>query len=146
MTDISGAMRDFTQRAGSKNFELQKCAACGAVSWPPRDVCASCWSDRLVFTAIAPEGVIIAATALHASQDAFFRAHLPWRVGIVRLDAGPVCYAHLAAGVSEGNRVRLAARIDWRGRGVLIAAPINDSAGADDPALRDLINEERRNA
>jgi uncharacterized OB-fold protein len=119
-------------------FMLQKCAACGAVSWPPRDSCASCWSADLEWWPVSSNGAVLFETTLHSSNDPFFRERLPWRIGIVKLEAGPVAYAHLSAGVAEGEATRLVACTDWRGRGVLIALAAQGGRIEDDPKLKDL--------
>lgn len=142
MADMSAAMREFAERAKDGQLELQQCGDCGEVSWPPRDVCGACWSDRLEWTPVSRSGVVLAATALHAPLGEFFRARTPWRVGTVRLDAGPLAYAHLHGALSEGDEIRLEARIDYQGRAVLIAVPKNGARIEDDPKLRDLITKQ----
>jgi uncharacterized OB-fold protein len=124
------------------DFRLQKCHECGAVSWPPRDVCAFCWSAKLKWRPVSSTGLVIVETALHSSNEPFFRSRLPWRIGIVKLEAGPVAYAHLSAGVREGDQTRLISRVDWRGRGVLIALPARGGGVGDDPKLNDLIGNQ----
>ena len=138
MTDMSGAASEFAMRAKNGRFDLQRCEECGAVSWPPRDACASCWSDQLIWTAVAQTGVVLAATTLHASQDEFFRARLPWRIGTIRLDAGPVAYAHLHQALGEGDAVRIGSHRDFKARGVLVARPLK---GGDDPKISELISK-----
>lgn len=141
MAEMSAPMTKFAKRVKDGQFELQQCSDCGAVSWPPRDVCGGCWSDRLEWTPVSRSGFVLAATALHAPLEEFFRARTPWRVGTVRLEAGPVAYAHLHGAVSEGDETRLEAHIDYRGRAILIAVPKNGARIEDDPKLRDLITE-----
>jgi uncharacterized OB-fold protein len=138
MAEISAAMKDFAARAGAGQLEMQKCVACGVVQWPPRDVCGACLADALEWRETAQGAVVLAATTLHASMEDFFRARLPWRVGTVRLDAGPVAYAHLHRDVGEGDAVRIEAHRDFKGRGVLVAAPLQ---GGDDPKIADLISK-----
>lgn len=126
MAELSAAARAFAARVTKDGFELQTCAACGTVAWPPREACARCWSDDLVWTAISPGGTLLAQTTLHVSLDKKFMAGAPWSVGTVKLDAGPVVTAFLDKNVKERARVRLFARKDCAGAGVLIA--VNESA------------------
>ena len=59
------------------------------------------------------DGTIVAVTSIHHSLDEFFRDRLPWRIASVRLDAGPVLFAHLAPGkAAPGSRVRVATARD----------------------------------
>ena len=138
MVEMSAAMREFSRRADG-GLSLQKCAACGAVQWPPRDVCGECWTDALQWEEVPPAGVVVASTMLHASMEEFFRDRLPWRIAIVRLEAGPVAYAHLGGAAAPGDVVRLEARRDFKGRGVLIAQLL--SGDEDDRKLAELISE-----
>lgn len=135
----SRAALGLTAAAAEGRFALQVCAECGAVAWPPRDACAGCLSVQLVWRELPPGGEVLAETAIHASPDPYFRERLPWRVGTVRLDAGPSVIAHLHGDVARGARVRMAARLDRAGQGVLIALPEKDTPHMeDDPALRAL--------
>ncbi len=132
------AAQAFAGHVGMNELTLQKCADCGAVSWPPRDVCASCWSADLEWRPVSSNGAVLVETTLHSSNETFFRDRLPWRIGIVKLEAGPVAYAHLSAGVAAGEAARLVACTDWRGRGVLIALPAQGGKIENDPKLKDL--------
>lgn len=140
MAEMSDAMRAFVERAARNALEMQVCDDCGAVAWPPREGCAACWSAGLAWRAVAPTGVVIAETRLHVSFEEFFRSRLPWRVGTIKLDAGAAAYAHLHAGVREGDKTLIEAHLDYRGRGVLIALPPGGSV-ADDARLRDLVSQ-----
>lgn len=133
-------MRAFAMRAKGAAFDLQKCAACGAVSWPPREVCAICWSDAFEWRKASGAGVILAATTLHVSYEPFFRERLPWRVAVVRLDDGPVAYAHLHYLVVEGDAAKIEAHTDYRGRGVFLALPRIGWGADSDPRLFELIS------
>ncbi len=130
----------FTAYAARGEFRLQKCEACGAVAYPPRDICAKCWSSDLVWTPIAPEGALVAETMLHTSTTPYFRDRLPWRIGAIKLAGdGPVVVAHVHADASDGGDVRVFARTDKSGQGVLYALPEKDTENmADDHALREI--------
>ena len=83
---------------------LQRCTACGAFQYPPREVCATCLSDRLDGDPSADtHGEVLARTLLHHSFEPRFRAQLPIAVGLVRFDAGPVAVCFL--GPATGARL-----------------------------------------
>jgi NAD(P)-dependent dehydrogenase (short-subunit alcohol dehydrogenase family) len=77
---------------------------------------------------------------VHHSNDLFFRERVPWRLGLVRLDAGPTAVVHLHAGCAPApSRVRVGARLDKSGQGVLLAFPIDEVPNmADDALLREM--------
>ena len=128
-----------TAAAAQGRFALQVCADCGAIVYPPRDACPACLSARLPFRDIDNTGTLIAETTVRVSTDSYFREHLPWRVGTVKLDAGPVLVAHLHDDAREGARVRLALKLDKSGAPVMLALPAQETDNMlDDPQLREL--------
>jgi NAD(P)-dependent dehydrogenase (short-subunit alcohol dehydrogenase family)/uncharacterized OB-fold protein len=138
-----------TAAAAEGRFELQVCQDCGAVQYPPREACGHCVSPRLRWRPQSGAGQLLATTTLHHSNDLFFRERLPWRLGLVHLDAGPTVVTHLhgdvQAPVSHGDvqaapaRVTVGARLDRAGRAVLIAFPPEETPHmADDPMLREM--------
>lgn len=141
-----------TAAAAMGHFELQRCDDCGTVSYPPREACPRCASVRLCWRPQSGEGELLGRTTLHHSNDLFFRERLPWRLGLVKLDAGPTVMVHLHGDVQGSNshgavttmpqRVRVGARLDRAGQAVLIAFPIQEPPNmADDPMLREMTND-----
>jgi len=127
-----------TRAAALGRFELQVCAACQTVQYPPREVCGSCLSHDLAWRAVDAAGTLLASTTLHHSNDLYFRERLPWRVGTVHMDAGPSVVAHIHQDCPDGARVRLISRLDRSGQAVMIALPEKDTPHmADDPVLRE---------
>jgi NAD(P)-dependent dehydrogenase (short-subunit alcohol dehydrogenase family)/uncharacterized OB-fold protein len=128
-----------TAAAALGRFELQQCRDCGAVQYPPREACQKCLSIRLAWKEQSGEGELLAGTVLHHSNDLFFRERLPWRLGLVRLDAGPTVVAHLHGAVPAAPaRVRVTARLDRAGQAVLAARPDKETSDmADDRQLRE---------
>ncbi len=150
-----------TAAAAEGRFELQVCRDCGAVQYPPREACRVCLSSRLRWTPQPGAGVLLGSTTLHHSNDPYYRERLPWRLGMVQLDAGPMVIAHLhgevvaRADANEGAgdrphpayeqkpiRVAIGARLDRAGQAVLIAFPDQASEHmADDTMLREMASD-----
>ncbi len=105
-------------------LELQSCADCGAVQYPPREMCGACLSDRLVWRPHDGAGELVVETTLRHAMELHFRERLPWRSGLVRLDGGPTAVAHVHADVPPAPaRVTLTAALDRSGQAVLVAVP-----------------------
>jgi NAD(P)-dependent dehydrogenase (short-subunit alcohol dehydrogenase family) len=134
-----------TSAAAEGRFELQHCSACGTVQYPPREACCRCLSDQLAWRPVDGSGELLAHTQLEHSHDLYFRERVPWRVGLVRLDCGPVVVAHLHGGIgAPGVRLRVMARLDRAGMGVLVAMPEKGRVHmADDPQLREMTCDPR---
>jgi NAD(P)-dependent dehydrogenase (short-subunit alcohol dehydrogenase family)/uncharacterized OB-fold protein len=132
-----------TAAAAEGRFELQVCADCAAWQYPPREACHRCLSARLRWREQGGEGALLAQTTLHHSNDLFFRERLPWRLGLVQLDAGPTLMVHLHGEVGDApRRVKVGARLDRAGQAVLIGFPDEGSVHmADDKMLREMTSD-----
>jgi len=136
----SRAALGLTAAAALGRFELQVCAECGAVQYPPREVCHRCLSGTLRWRGQSGLGELLSATVVHHSHDPFFRERVPWPLGLVRLDAGPTLVTHLHSGCGAApSRVRVGVRLDKSGQGVLLAFPLDEVPNmADDRELREM--------
>ncbi|MEO5845567.1 MAG: SDR family NAD(P)-dependent oxidoreductase, partial [Caldimonas sp.] len=158
-----------TAAAAEGRFELQVCQRCRAVQYPPRDACHRCLSSQLKWMAQTGAGELLSETVLHHSNDPFYRERLPWRLGLVRLDAGPTVIVHLHGDVAapppwsgdvasppqplaDGGsslppaasavRVRVGARLDRAGAAVLIGFPPEEKEHmTDDKMLREMTSD-----
>ena len=134
-----------TAAAARGCFALQVCRDCGAVQYPPREVCGACLSHRLIWRPQDGKGALITETTLRTAQELYFRERLPWRVGIVRLDAGVNLIAYLHAGVGAAPcRVRVEAALDRAGQAAFVAIPEKGRPDlSDDPKLREFTCDPR---
>jgi len=132
-----------TAAAAEGRFELQVCEDCNHVQCPPREACHHCLSPSLQWRAQSGEGQLLATTTLHHSNDLFFRERLPWRMGLIQLDAGPSVLVHLHGEVGDAPaRVKVGARLDRAGQAVLIGFPEHGSEHmADDRMLREMTSD-----
>jgi uncharacterized OB-fold protein len=135
MTARSRAAQGLTEAASQGRFWLQVCGECQCACYPPRDACPVCLSADLPFRDVSPWGELVTETAIHVSGEAFFRAHVPWRIGLVRMACGPMVLAHLHDGVATGQRVRMALVLDRSGDAAMLALPC-DGDGDLTEALR----------
>jgi len=141
----SRAALGLTAAAALGAFKLQVCTSCKAVQYPAREACHVCLSIKLDWRPADGLGELIAETKIRHSHDPFFRERLPWRIGMVRLDAGPTAIAHLHGECGPApTRVRLQTRLDKSGQGVLVAFPIDKAADmSDDQQLREMTSNPR---
>ncbi|MES0885258.1 SDR family NAD(P)-dependent oxidoreductase [Roseibium sp. SCP14] len=135
----SRAALGLTAAAAEGRFALQVCEDCGTVQYPPRDACQGCLSSELKWRDISPAGKLLAETTVRASTKLYFRERMPWRMGSVQLDAGPVVLCHLHGDCERGGNVTILNRLDASGQGVLLAVPAERTEHMeDDPHLRAL--------
>ena len=139
----SRVSQGLTSAAAVGRFELQVCGQCAAVQYPPRETCVRCLSPRLAWQLQSGAGELLARTVLHHSHDPYFRARLPWTIGLVRLDSGPTVLVHLPQEAPlPPARVWVSARLDRSGEGVLVASKTKEGADLnDDRRLRELTSD-----
>lgn len=120
----SSAAAGLTTAAAAGRFELQVCVSCETVQYPPREACYVCLGTELEWRSQEGGGELLAVTQVHVSQNPYFKERTPWPVALVRLDCGPAVIAHLHVDcLPPPSRVRVQARVDVSGQGVLIAFP-----------------------
>ena len=129
-----------TAAAAAGRFELQQCADCGAVQYPPREACHACLSARLQWKAQSGAGRLLSETVLHHSNDLFFRERLPWRLGLgatrQRPDADGAPARWRAGGAA---RVKVDVRLDRAGQAVLLGFPETETEHmSEDRVLREM--------
>jgi uncharacterized OB-fold protein len=79
-------------------LKLQHCDECQTVNYPPRELCHSCLSEKMVWRATPNDGVILSTSELHHSQWEFFKRKIkdaPWPIATVQV-AGQCMFVHLA--------------------------------------------------
>ena len=125
----------------AESWELQVCKDCDAVQYPPREICRTCLSHRLVWRTQRSTGQLLTDTPCCAfRQGCSFASASPWRIGMVRLDGGVnvVAYVHQTVGVAP-CRVRIEASLDRVGQAALVAMPEHGRPDlSDDPKLREM--------
>ena len=79
-----------TAAAAEGRFELQNCNECGAWQYPPREACERCLSVRLTWKPVDGRGELLSDTVVRHSNELYHRERVPFRVGLVRLQEGPM--------------------------------------------------------
>lgn len=129
-TARSRAALGLTAGAAVGRLELQTCRQCGAVQYPPRDACHRCLGSVLDWKVQDGRGELLSETSLLHSHDEFFRRRLPIRLGLVRLDCGPIAVVYVHDGVPPAPaRVRIAAHLDKAGLAALVALADDGGSG-----------------
>jgi len=129
----------FSTAAAEGRFALQVCVKCSHVIYPAREVCPKCWAMDIEWRDIPEGGRLISETILRTSVNTYFRERMPWRIGTIQLDAGPTVLAHIHGDVGKFERVKIIARTDKSGQGVMMALPEKETPNmADDRQLRTL--------
>ena len=129
-----------TAAAAEGRFELQNCGECGAWQYPPRDACERCLSVRLTWKPVEGRGELLSDTVVRHSNELYHRERVPFRVGMVRLQEGPMLLTllHEDCGAAPAP-VRVRAQLDKAGQAALVALPREDTPNmSDDKVMRDM--------
>lgn len=129
-----------TEAAARGIFALQVCRDCATVQYPPREACHNCLSDRLVWTPQDGRGELVSETRIRHALELYFRERTPWRLGVVKLDAGPIVVVQVHGDIPPApTRVRVQACLDKSDQAALFALPEKDTPHmAEDRQLREM--------
>jgi len=138
----SRAAHLLTAAACAGRFELPCCTTCNAFAWPIPEACPNCMGE--IALRKAPQGgELLSATVAEVPADPYFRERAPWRVGLVKLDCGPIAITHLGPLKEPGARVNVTLMLDRAGQAVLHAGPQKGGAMQDDPQWQDMVANPR---
>lgn len=114
---------ELTRAAAEGRFALQCCEVCGHYAYPAREACPHCLSADLPLKDAPDTGVLVSETTVLVPSDTYFRERAPWRIGLVKLDCGPVILSHLHADCCEHAAVRVSLQLDKAGQAVFFSSP-----------------------
>lgn len=100
-------------------FVLPSCQMCSAVNYPPSEVCRVCLSDEIGLAACDPSASVIASALVVRSYADDFKDRAPTPIASVKMNVGPIVFAHAAELLDVGVDVTLIAMKDRLGDGVL---------------------------
>jgi uncharacterized OB-fold protein len=88
--------RPFWEAARRHELSLQRCAACKAYIYYPRERCPHCFSDRLAWERVSGRGKVYSYTVVRRASSRSF-ADQPYVLAIVELDEGPRMTSNIVA-------------------------------------------------
>ena len=77
----------YFRHCAAHDFHLQKCTACGLLRYPPTTACPWCASPKSQWQAVEGKGAVHSYTEVHHAIQPAFKAHTPYLVLLVDLDA-----------------------------------------------------------
>ncbi|MGP8077497.1 MAG: Zn-ribbon domain-containing OB-fold protein [Thermoplasmata archaeon] len=80
----------FFVRLAEGHLSTTRCAGEGRLLWPPRTACPYCHSETLEWVDLPAEGRIYAFSAVLAGAPLGMESEVPFSVGLVDLDGGPL--------------------------------------------------------
>lgn len=74
----------------NSELRLQRCQNCGFVRYPPSPLCPSCNHQEFACAHASGRGVLYSYSTIYRPLNSTFKDLVPYSVGIVRLDEGPL--------------------------------------------------------
>jgi uncharacterized OB-fold protein len=98
--------------AGLRRGELlyQRCADCGPI-WFPRFACPRCLRTDISWHQAAGTGRLFSYSIVHHAADPYWKARVPYGVGVAAVDEGYHIFGHVALSRGAEGQVRVAAQI-----------------------------------
>lgn len=112
MSLVNGDSEAYFSAAAEGRLVMQKCDHCGAVQFPPRHHCATCWEADLTWTECSGKGSVETFTIVRRAPLPQFRDKVPYVVASVIIEEGPRMITNIvgddALEVSIGDPVTVA--------------------------------------
>jgi uncharacterized OB-fold protein len=120
--------RAFSAANTAFHLALQWCPDCEREQYPPAEVCGGCLGTDIQFRISTGKGQLLSRTELSHSLIPYFQHRMlldgRWLVGLIRLDSGPIVFAHLSDGAFRTqDRVQVFTYNHPRLETMLIAMP-----------------------
>ncbi len=77
----------YFKHCAAHGFHLQKCDACGLLRYPPTTACPWCASPKSAWVPVEGRGAVHSYTEVHHAIQPSFKAHTPYLILLVDLDA-----------------------------------------------------------
>ncbi len=110
---MDGIARDWRVRRQRYALQGEVCEHCGAIIFPPRDVCPHCSHPARTPVTLSGKGEVFSFSTMY-NAPAGFEEYIPYTVAMVKLEEGPVVTAQItdvdAEDVYIGMKVEMVTR------------------------------------
>ena len=79
----------YWEAAAEGTLLLQRCKPAGHLQHYPRSICATCWSEDLVWQPASGRGTVWAFTVVHMPGHPAWLNEVPYTLALVELEEGP---------------------------------------------------------
>lgn len=104
----------FFAAARAGQLVLQRCLGCRSFRFPPRPVCAQCWSRDARWEPVSGRARVWSYVVMHQVYHPAFAAEVPYAVVQVRLEEGPKMLSRLLDVPAEEIRIGMPVHVTFR--------------------------------
>jgi len=87
--EVTPALAPYFTAARAGRLVVQRCARCGALRFPPREVCTACLATVVTWQEVSGRGEVFSYNVMHQVYHPGFAAEVPYAVVVVKLEEGP---------------------------------------------------------
>lgn len=80
--------KPFWEATRNRRIEVQKCAQCATLRFPPRPSCTKCGSLEHAWVELEGKATLFSWTVTHVPMNPHFASAVPYAVGVVELAGG----------------------------------------------------------
>lgn len=83
------ALEPFLAAAREHQLVVQRCDGCGALRFPPRELCSACLATGSAWVRVSGRGTVFSFNVMHQVYHPAFATEVPYVVAVVQLEEGP---------------------------------------------------------
>jgi uncharacterized OB-fold protein len=102
---VTPELAPFFAAAKRHQLVVQRCASCGLLRFPPRELCSRCWSRDADWTPVSGRGEVFSFYWMHQVYHPGFAADVPYAVVVVQLEEGPHLVSNVVGCTHEQLRI-----------------------------------------
>jgi uncharacterized OB-fold protein len=121
---IEPESQPFWDAARDHHLMIQRCGACGAAQHYPRALCATCWSDQVVWEEASGRGTLYTFSIVYMNDLPPFNDRLPYVAAAVDLPEGPRLMTNVVGADPAELRVGMPLVVDFVQLNEEITAPV----------------------
>ena len=92
---VTPEMRPFFEAAKRRELVVQRCADCGTLRFPAREICSNCLTTDAEWVQVSGRGTIFSFNVMHQVYHPGFADEVPYAVVQVKLAEGPKMISNL---------------------------------------------------
>ena len=121
---IEPESQPFWDAAKEGRLLIQRCGGCGTAQHYPRAICATCWSDQVVWEEASGRGTLYTFSTVFVNDLPPFAARLPYVAAAVDLEEGPRLMTNIVGAEPSDLRVGMPVAVDFVALNDEITAPV----------------------
>ncbi len=87
--EVTPALAPYFAAARERRLVVQRCAGCGTLRFPPRELCTRCLGRDVTWQQVSGRGEVFSYNVMHQVYHPAFASEVPYAVVVVKLEEGP---------------------------------------------------------